>query len=439
MHANRTLFLVAATAGALLASGCATDGTGGTDKPISLEQRAAIRSVSVAQEVAAPEYPRVFGPSAKTAFFIFGPLSAVETTDRSQDPDAQSYKSFLRLHGIDVGDIVREEFAARLDRMRAFPEVLPEGGDARFELAIEDYGLGPAPTLRPFHFPLKPTLRLRVKLVNRGGELLWQKTAFITAMNDHLVSSTYDDVLADPAWTQDGFKRAARIVATELLQDLGAHPRSLAVAPSTTPPSTARPQEPSPDDPRPATGTTWTYGFVDRFYGGKQSRVTVRVMSVGDTTIQERVVSDLPRASPLIRVIDVREPLVLQFPLGPGAVMLELAPYLFVADDAAEADPIIGYPQGAPNMSPWRVRAGDPEWQQVTVPSGTYRALRVEVLGERERNEFAHAEAGRFRIVAWYAPDVKRLVKLEHETWLPIRFQPMGHEVLELLSYRPPS
>lgn len=439
-HPVGALLTSAAIAGAILAAGCATStDTGANYKPLSSKQRAAIRSVSVWPHVQAPEYPRVFGPSARTASFIFGPLSLFTTSDLSRDPDAQAYKSFLRTHAIDIDDIVRKEFAARLLRMRAFPQVLPEGGDARFELTIEDYGLGPAMTLRPFHFPLKPTLRLRAQLMSRGGELLWQKTAFITAMNDSLESSTYGEVLAAPAWTQDGFKRAARIVATELLQDLGPHPESLALAPSTTPPSATRPQQPSPDDPLPAAGSTWTYSFVDRFYGRNPSRVTVRVLSVGDTTIQERVVSDAPRASPLIRVIGIREPLVLQFPLGGGAVMLELAPYLFVADRRPEDEPVVGYPQGAPNLSSWRIRAVEPEWQRVTVPAGTYRALRVEVVGERMRNQYAPAEAGRFRIVAWYAPEVKRLVKLEHETWSTTAFQPMGREVLELLSYSPPS
>jgi hypothetical protein len=48
-------------------------------------------------------------------------------------------------------------------------------------------------------------------------------------------------------------------------------------------------------------------------------------------------------------------------------------------------------------------------------------------------------ESGRFSIVAWYAPEVKRLVKLEHKTWELYSGKLNGHDVVELLAFSPSS
>ena len=555
-----------------LASGCATNGVGGTDKPISPEQRVAIRSVSIAQNVSAPDYPRVFGPSARTAFFIFGALSAIETTDRSQDPDAQAYRRFLRAHGIDVGDIVRREFQAQLPRMRAFPEIVPEGGDARLELTIEDYGLGTAPTLRPFHFPLRPTLRLTAKLVNHAGEALWQKSAYITAINESIASSTYDEVLADPAWTQQGFKIAARMVTMEILQDLGAHPMSLATSAMSLPqprpvpsewiaienpaelraiysnttfhgsaftgdaaqgrpfvgefrsdgtgtlliegrriprtwevkgndqvcatdatgtncyrlarsttnpreflgrhvssgvtmrftvegyvppatasrpvasiPSTSEPSNLPTDSTLPPAGSQWVYGFIDRQYGRRQIYVAVRVMRVNGSLIDESVAFSGSNNVETQRSVSAGEARFLTHRFANGAELTEFAPYFLAANGeraSAMAITATGYPVGSSSLPGFTSTAQIQGWEQVTVPAGTFRALRVEMAGNRGLDFFTRdAVAGRFKLTVWYAPEVRRFVRLEHMTWSAYRDAPaqLNHDVVELLSFRPPS
>ena len=48
---------------------------------------------------------------------------------------------------------------------------------------------------------------------------------------------------------------------------------------------------------------------------------------------------------------------------------------------------------------------------------------------------------GRFEMTIWYAPDVKRFVKMEHRIWSQNRMDPklLAHDVIELLAYRPGS
>jgi hypothetical protein len=78
----------------------------------------------------------------------------------------------------------------------------------------------------------------------------------------------------------------------------------------------------------------------------------------------------------------------------------------------------------------------------VTVPAGTYRALRIEANGRRTSAIYSQAVfAGEFNLVVWYAPDVKRYVRLEHRVWSanPMDKALIGHDVVELLKYTPPS
>jgi hypothetical protein len=137
---------------------------------------------------------------------------------------------------------------------------------------------------------------------------------------------------------------------------------------------------------------------------------------------------------------------VLEQPFGSNVVLTELAPYLIAANGGkAPADPgrVGGYPIGGAGLAPWIYRALVQDWGQVTVPAGTFRVLRVEVNGDRERPAFTNVNnVGRFRITAWYAPEIKRYVRLEHRTWsgsISGAGQLSGDEAVELLKYIPGS
>lgn len=97
---------------------------------------------------------------------------------------------------------------------------------------------------------------------------------------------------------------------------------------------------------------------------------------------------------------------------------------------------------GAAGLPGWTTSAEIQGWERVTVPAGTFKALRVRVAGRRSapiggRNAFA----GRFEMTAWYAPDVKRIVRQEQRIWTADGISPAlsADEVFELLAYRPPS
>lgn len=213
----RAVAVAAALSVLLSVLGCATPL--GPTESLSAAQRTAIRSVSIAKSIAAPDYPQVVGPSASTANFLVGPLGLMASM-HSENPDSQALKKLFNEHRIDIKDIVRQEFAAGLADKQAFEEIADEGGDAVFELTIEGYGLGPAFSMRPINAPLRPTLRLAAKLSDRSGGVLWQNTAFITALNSSIEARRFEDTLADPGRVRIDFTQAARTVIKELLQDL---------------------------------------------------------------------------------------------------------------------------------------------------------------------------------------------------------------------------
>jgi hypothetical protein len=220
----RAIFVAAMLPVLAAAPGCATS----KYKTMTREQQAAIRSVSISKSVLVPEHPTVIGPSASTSGFIFGPL-ALAGSMSGDNPDSQALKKLFADQKVDLGKIVRQEFIARLAQIRAFPEIDVAQGDATFELTIENYGLGAAgfTPMSPINHPLNPTIRLAAKLTTRDGEVLWQSNDYVTSMNDQLEPQLFDEILANPERTQEGFRKAAEIVCKYLLKDFATHPAAV--------------------------------------------------------------------------------------------------------------------------------------------------------------------------------------------------------------------
>jgi hypothetical protein len=231
-----------------------------------------------------------------------------------------------------------------------------------------------------------------------------------------------------------------------------AHAAVSPLSPGPQPVASLRNSGPAPTPPGngnlPAVGTTWIYRLDDRVFGRNSAEVVIRVDSSTDSSISEFVTTDDGVSK---RVISIGDSDLLKIPLGGGAFALELAPYLLAHSDEGAplgSPSVTGYPHGPSRLSPWRIRVTKRGWEHVNVPAGSYRALRVQIDGKREREEspaiptdydFHWGQDGAFSIIAWYAPVVKRLVRLEHKTWEISSGRLNEHKVLELAAYRPPS
>lgn len=195
----------------------------------------------------------------------------------------------------------------------------------------------------------------------------------------------------------------------------------------------------------PAPGTTWSYSFVERVFSRRRFEVTVRALNADDTLVEEAITASASGAKNERRVVDARGSRFLEFPLDSNNVLIELSPYLVALNEgkapsaAPRAD---GYPQGGTGLPDWNVSTAIRDWEEVSVPAGKFRALRMDVAGARSLHIGGQVDfTGRFEMRIWYAPDVKRFIRMEHRVWSQNRMDPklLGHDVVELLAYRPPS
>jgi len=197
------------------------------------------------------------------------------------------------------------------------------------------------------------------------------------------------------------------------------------------------------DGPLPGAGATWKYDFVDKYYPRNSTRFSVRVVRTAGDVVEEVLSAEGGTADPKIRTVLLRELRIQNYRPTQNCVVLEFAPYMaveFGQQVPVPPNPISGYLGADGKDAGWRIRILRQGWERITVPAGTYRALRVALRGEQMNKQFRWGETGQFDLVVWYAPAVKRVVKVEHKSWtMGNPPQQHGNEVIELISYQPPS
>jgi S1-C subfamily serine protease len=196
----------------------------------------------------------------------------------------------------------------------------------------------------------------------------------------------------------------------------------------------------------PAAGTSWKYRVVERIFSGKQLDVTVRVLHVDGAVVEERLTSSAGGGKDARRSVDARASRFFEFALDSDDDLIELSPYLLAINAGrapTDIDVPVGYPSGGGGLPDWVITLKDRRSEDVTVPAGTFRTLRLDLAGRRTSGAHMPGRAieGRFEMTVWYAPEVKRFVKLVRKVWSAAAFNPsqIGENVVELLDYRPPS
>jgi hypothetical protein len=189
----------------------------------------------------------------------------------------------------------------------------------------------------------------------------------------------------------------------------------------------------------PMPGATWNYSYSFRGLGSARYNFVVRAVGVEGGTVHESVAIGV---APQTRLAVKADALGFRsLPLPRSQTLVEFAPYLHVLlarNESIRWGTIGGYPIGNAAMPFWTLTATNKGDESVVVPAGTLKATLVEVWGKRQAPPgfVAHMsyESTRFRYRAWYAPEVRRYVKLQHETW-SLNGQWSGEQVIELLSY----
>lgn len=190
----------------------------------------------------------------------------------------------------------------------------------------------------------------------------------------------------------------------------------------------------------PVAGAAWKYGYVDAMYGRHNQTFTIEAAAAGEAAVTESLTVE--GAPPRQSSIDARASRFVLRSLAGGKTLIEFSPYAQPGTDGGplpQWPPPTGYPTSYASYLEWTVSVRAVGWESISVPAGTFRALRVEVAGTRGSDPeipWQAKQAGRFHYSAWYAPEVRRYVKLRHQSWA-MTASPFGDEIVELLSFQP--
>lgn len=184
----------------------------------------------------------------------------------------------------------------------------------------------------------------------------------------------------------------------------------------------------------PVAGATYRYQWADKQYSRQAQQFTVQIANVDGWNVSD---SFKPDGGPATSAqVPAREPRFLTRRLAEGQALSEFAPYLPMPEQGELPHPGPPSHYGGSADSGWNISVESRGWEQVSVPSGTYRALRVDLHGSRPASGLSLIATAKFEYTAWYAPDVRRYVKIRHQCWNG-RSNSIADEQVELLEYRP--
>jgi hypothetical protein len=166
----------------------------------------------------------------------------------------------------------------------------------------------------------------------------------------------------------------------------------------------------------PRVGDTWVYRFQSRWKNVEQRFYTHQVTAVSEREVRETLsytpsadkTSESKTFAPETRFVEWR---------GKGYYFVEFNPFLqaFGALQPGTTWKPLSIPVEDPFFGGWYTTGRAIDWDSVTVPAGAFKAIRVEINSSRKSTgsrAMAEQEPVRILQVIWYAPDVKRAVKL---------------------------
>lgn len=173
----------------------------------------------------------------------------------------------------------------------------------------------------------------------------------------------------------------------------------------------------------------WKYAYADLQFGRYKATLTVRATGGGESIA-------LDGGTAVASALDPRSGAYVVRQLGASKMLPEYLPYALADGDPPASWPApSGYPTYATPYLEWKYSVKAAGWENVTVPAGTFRALKVEIEGSRGKDPDPNwwpKQAMRFVHTIWYAPEAKRYVKARHRAW-SMTDSPFADDSVELL------
>ena len=212
-----------------------------------------------------------------------------------------------------------------------------------------------------------------------------------------------------------------------------AQPVALA-APGTT--KTATAVDPSLPSSLPRPGDRWKYQYVDGFNGMAKEVFVHEVVAAKPGEIDEKMYLDGGKAVGDERAFTANEALTLaERPLR-KVERAEFGPYLQAFQTKMPLGRFGPINYASPNGPPWQFTGRVLGNELVSVPAGTFDAMKIELNGTRGAGGGPpRAAPVQARYVIWYAPKAKRYVKDQVELWNQY-FQPLSKDRFELVEFK---
>lgn len=190
----------------------------------------------------------------------------------------------------------------------------------------------------------------------------------------------------------------------------------------------------------PKAGDSWTYRYINGWKKGSPQTVVVRVEESEGGRVTDRMSMRGGRG------VDERtyEGKVdsAERPLGGDVRVIELLPYAqALLQDGLKPGQEKQFPDITLEGQTYRIKAKLIGQEKITVPAGTFDAMRVEIVGQNTGAGVAAAQwslrgvtAFSFAHALWFAPEIRRVIKVEHKSRSGVNSQ-LGDDTLELVSF----
>jgi beta-lactam-binding protein with PASTA domain len=192
---------------------------------------------------------------------------------------------------------------------------------------------------------------------------------------------------------------------------------------------------PAADPAMPHAGDTWRYRYTSAWPNIPRKVMVHRVLDATRSQIRESVSAE-GGGEPDVKVFSPGVEIVTRT-VG-GVTLDEFAPFLQAFSDPEQGWRKTGIPppRGAQFSSGWSITARYVIDETVSVPAGNFKATRIDVRGRLlGAPPTAAQQVESFEYRVWYAPEVKRVVKYERDSFSQSN-APLDRDRYELLDYR---
>ena len=188
----------------------------------------------------------------------------------------------------------------------------------------------------------------------------------------------------------------------------------------------------------PRVGDSWEYRSRSMWKNVEARIYTHQVTAVSEHEVRETMSysgsadkSDAKSFEPDTRFVQRR---------GNGYYYVEFNPFIQALGALSPGTTwkSLAYPAEDPFFGNWSTHGRAVDWGSITVPAGTFKALRVEINGNRAPTgsvSMRASEPVRILHVIWYAPDVKRAVKVVRTVYSTSGNR-LDEDTYELVKYR---